>query len=125
MTRKKRHVAHRREIRFFRAMFLTSVLSQTEGGDSIHRIFKRLHFTEPFRTVIQVNSFAAKIALVDANMGIGFVPSFIKTESYKNVLLKKIVPAYNPRKFYVLCNSYNYDQAVSDFFRRCQEHWQK
>ena len=39
---KKRHVAHRREIRFFRAMFLTSVLSQTEGGDSIHRIFKRL-----------------------------------------------------------------------------------
>ena len=59
------------------------------------------------------------------NMGIGFVPSFIKTESYKNVLLKKIVPAYNPRKFYVLCNSYNYDQAVSDFFRRCQEHWQK
>ena len=36
---KKRHVAHRREIRFFRAMFLTSVLSQTEGGNSIHRIF--------------------------------------------------------------------------------------
>ena len=25
-------------------MFLTSVLSQTEGGDSIHRIFKRLHY---------------------------------------------------------------------------------
>ena len=41
---KKRHVAHRREIRFFRAMFLTSVLSQTEGGDSIHRIFKRLQY---------------------------------------------------------------------------------
>ena len=40
MARKKRHVAHRREIRFFRAMFLTSVLSQTEGGDTIHRIFK-------------------------------------------------------------------------------------
>ncbi len=43
MARKKRHVAHRREIRFFRAIFLTSILSQTEGGDSIHRIFKRLH----------------------------------------------------------------------------------
>jgi len=39
---KKRHAAHRREIRFFRAIFLTSVLSQTEGGDFIHRIFKRL-----------------------------------------------------------------------------------
>jgi len=39
---KKRHVAHRREIRFFRAIFLTSVLSQTEDDDSIHRIFKRL-----------------------------------------------------------------------------------
>jgi len=39
---KKRHVAHRRGIRFFRAIVLTSVLSQTEGGDSIHRIFKRL-----------------------------------------------------------------------------------
>ena len=47
MTRKKRHVAHRREIRFFRAMFLISVLSQTEGGDSIHRIFKRLQFSTP------------------------------------------------------------------------------
>ena len=44
MTRKKRHFAHRREIRFFRAIVLTSVLSQTEGGDSIHRIFKRLHY---------------------------------------------------------------------------------
>ena len=46
MTRKKRHAAHRREIRFFRAMFLISVLSQTEGGDSIHRIFKRLQTSD-------------------------------------------------------------------------------
>ena len=49
MARKKRHVAHRREIRFFRAMFLTSVLSQTEGGDTIHRIFKRLPFERIFK----------------------------------------------------------------------------
>lgn len=47
MTRKKRHVAYRREIRFFRAMFLISVLSQTEGGDSIHRIFKHLLICRP------------------------------------------------------------------------------
>ena len=44
MARKKRYVAHRREIRFFRAIFLTSVLAQTEGSDSIHRIFKRLPY---------------------------------------------------------------------------------
>ena len=91
----------------------------------IRNIYRNQDFTEPFRTVIQVNSFAAKIALVDVNMGIGFVPSFIKVEPYKNVLIKKIVSAYNPRKFYVLCNSYNYDQAVADFFRLCQEYWQK
>ena len=103
-----------------------TIITMYNGSSKmIRNIYRNQDFTEPFRTVIQVNSFAAKIALVDANMGIGFVPSFIKTESYKNVLLKKIVPAYNPRKFYVLCNSYNYDQAVADFFRRCQEHWQK
>ncbi len=103
-----------------------TIITMYNGSSKmIRNIYRNQDFTEPFRTVIQVNSFAAKIALVDVNMGIGFVPSFIKVEPYKNVLIKKIVSAYNPRKFYVLCNSYNYDQAVADFFRLCQEYWQK
>lgn len=59
-----------------------TIITMYNGSSKmIRNIYRNQDFTEPFRTVIQVNSFAAKIALVDANMGIGFVPSFIKTES--------------------------------------------
>jgi hypothetical protein len=52
---KKRHAAHRREIRFFRVIFLISVLSQTEGGNSIHRIFKRLQLSHLVFQFISLN----------------------------------------------------------------------
>ena len=56
MARKKQHAAHRREIRFFRVMFLISVLSQTEAGDSIHRIFKHLRYARAARRAVPTPS---------------------------------------------------------------------
>ncbi|WP_317423254.1 LysR family transcriptional regulator [uncultured Acidaminococcus sp.] len=97
----------------------TIVTMYNGSSKMIRNIYRNQEFPEPFRSVIQVNSFAAKIALVDANMGIGFVPSFVKTDSYKNVRVKKINPSYTPRKFYILCNSFAFDQSIKDFFAMC------
>ena len=97
-----------------------TIITMYNGSSKmIRNIYRNQDFSEPFRSVIQVNSFSTKLALVDANMGIGFVPSFIKTDSYKNIQLKKVIPKYSPRKFYILCNSYTYDQVVKDFFTIC------
>lgn len=89
------------------------------SADMIRNVYHNQAFSEPFKSIIRVNSFSAKLTLVAANMGIGFVPSFVSVSSYQDVLMKKITPAYTPRKFYILCNSYNYDRTVEDFFEMC------
>jgi DNA-binding transcriptional LysR family regulator len=98
-----------------------SIITMYNGStDMIRNIYHNQSFSEPFQSIIRVNSFSAKLTLVAANMGIGFVPSFVEVASYKNVCMRKLYPSYNPRKFYILCNAQAYDATIKSFFEMCR-----
>lgn len=97
-----------------------TLISMYSGNNNLIRnIYKNQDFSEPFNKIIQVNSYEGKLTLVNANLGIGFLPSFVLTKNYSNVVLKKLDPPYKPRKFYVLCNKYACDAVIQDFFDIC------
>ncbi|MCI6286624.1 LysR family transcriptional regulator [Acidaminococcus fermentans] len=98
-----------------------SIITMYNGSvDMIRRVYHNQAFVEPFKTITRVNSFSGKLTLVAANMGIGFIPSFAEVSSYKNICIRKLVPAYTPRKFYILCKAQAYDHTLSDFFTMCR-----
>lgn len=97
-----------------------TLVSMYRGNNNLIRsIYSNQDFREPFNKIIQVNSYEGKLTLVNANLGVGFLPSFVLTKNYSNVVLKKLDPPYNPRKFYVLCNKYACDSVIQDFFDIC------
>lgn len=98
-----------------------SIITMYNGSvDMIRKVYHNQAFVEPFKTITRVNSFSGKLTLVAANMGIGFIPSFAEVSSYKNICIRKLVPAYTPRKFYILCKAQAYDHTLSDFFTMCR-----
>jgi DNA-binding transcriptional LysR family regulator len=75
-------------------------------------------FQQSFReitTIVNANSCDAKLTLVNANVGIGLLPSFVKTGDYKNVILKPFNPPYRHRKFYVVCLNKAYHGIIKSF----------
>lgn len=98
-----------------------NIITMYAGSNRMIRNIYRNQDFEEASSVIQVNSFEAKLILINANAGIGFVPSFIKTDTYPNVTLRKIQPAYKPRKFYLLSTPQAQEQVVKTFFTLCKE----
>ncbi len=57
----------------------------------------------PFRDFIYVNSFSAKVIMIQANLGVGLFPAFISFPENDEIQLRPLVHPHTPRKFYVLC----------------------
>lgn len=49
-----------------------------------------------------VNSHETKLLLINANRGVGFIPKFVDTSSYPQIVTRIITPYYRPRCFYVV-----------------------
>lgn len=93
-----------------------NIISMYNGMDSmIRNIYHNQNFEEPFNSIIQVNSYEAKMTLINANLGIGFAPSFVNFASYSNIVRRPMDPSYSPRKFYILCQNSSYDETIKDF----------
>lgn len=75
----------------------------------------------PFRDFIYVNSFATKMTMIRANLGVGVVPSFISLPAEMDICLRPLSPAYTPRKFYILCKKDHPSTLVHEFVRRCAQ----
>lgn len=78
----------------------------------------------PFRSIDYVNSFEAKLMLIDAGRGVGFIPRYVDVSQFKNIVTRDIVPFYRPRRYYAIHKKYNsnpYTQILSDMIRRYYE----
>lgn len=104
-----------------REMLNNHVLISMYNGsvEQIRNIYKSQNFIEPFRDIINVNSYEAKLTLVNANFGICFLPSFVLTKNYEHVVLKNLTPPYTPRSFYAMCAKGTYTEAIKELIQSC------
>lgn len=86
---------------------------------SVSTVWDHYRNVFPFRDFIYVNSFATKLMMVRANLGVGMIPSFLSLPAEPNICLRPLEPAYLPRKFYVLCKKSHPSQLVHQFARQC------
>lgn len=89
------------------------LITMYEGSSSQIIDHYRPHFS--FRDVIYVNSFETKIMMINANLGLGLMPSFITLDNYTEICMKEIGIPYKPRKFYILCWKDNPSFYVHEF----------
>ena len=73
----------------------------------------------PFRDFIYVNSFATKLTMIRAKLGVGILPSFVPLSSETDLCMRPFSTNYIPRKFYILCKKDNPNQLVHFFTQRC------
>lgn len=78
----------------------------------------------PFRSIDYVNSFEAKLMLIDAGRGVGFIPRFVDVSQFENIVTREITPNYRPRRYYAIHkknNSNPYTQILSDMLCKYYE----
>ena len=78
----------------------------------------------PFRSIDYVNSFEAKLMLIDAGRGVGFIPRFVDVSQFENIVTRDVTPLYRPRRYYAIHkknNSNPYTQILSDMLRKHYE----
>ena len=78
----------------------------------------------PFRSVDYVNSFEAKLMLIDAGRGVGFIPRFVNVSQFENIVTRDVIPFYRPRRYYAIHkknNSNPYTRILSDMLRKQYE----
>ena len=91
------------------------VITMNEG--SVSAVRNAYHGLVPFRSVDYVNSFEAKLMLIDAGRGVGFIPRFVDVSHYKNIVTRDVVPVYRPRRYYAIykkSNSNPYTQILAE-----------
>ena len=69
-----------------------------------------------FRDIIHVNSYDTKMMMVNAGLGFGMIPDFIRLGKYDHVIKKSFAFPYMPRKFYALCRKNDPNFYVNEFF---------
>ncbi len=98
------------------------VVTMHEG--SVSAVRSGFHGMVPFRSIDYVNSFEAKLMLIDAGRGVGFIPRFVDVSQFKNIVTRDIVPFYRPRRYYAIHrknNSNPYTQILSEMLRKYYE----
>lgn len=91
------------------------MITMYEG--SVSQIADHFRSAFKFRDIIHVNSYNTKLMMVNANLGFGVVPAFVKMDRYQKIKKKEYQPAYISRRFYVLCKSENQNIHVREFFK--------
>lgn len=90
------------------------MITMYEG--SVSQIADHFRSAFKFRDIIHVNSYNTKLMMVNANLGFGVVPAFVKIDRYQKICKKEYLPDYISRRFYILCRQDNQNAYVRDFF---------
>lgn len=96
---------------------LTNEVLITMYDGSISQIIDHYKSIAVFRDIIHVNSHETKIMMINANLGVGFLPSFVNLEQYPEIRKLPFAVPYHPRRFYILCKTANPNLYVHDFFK--------
>lgn len=77
-----------------------NMITMHEGSiNSVRGVFAERF---PLSSIDYVNSHETKLLLVNANRGVGFLPSFVDVSSYPDLVTRSLLPPYRPRKFYAV-----------------------
>lgn len=90
-----------------------NIITMHEG--SISTVRSAFRGMVPFRSIDYVNSFEAKLMLINAGRGVGFIPFFVDTSRYENIVTRNVDPLYRPRRYYAIYkkgNSNPYTQVL-------------
>lgn len=55
-----------------------------------------------FRSCDYVNSYEAKMMLIAAGRGVGFIPRFVDVSYYPEIVTREIAPLFRPRRYYAV-----------------------
>ena len=98
-----------------------NIITMNEGSiNTVRNIFQQWF---PVSALDYVNSSETKLLLVDANRGVGFLPSFVNTSRYPNIVVRKLNPLYRPRKFYAVIKKSNSNPYVHCLSRMLDEYY--
>lgn len=99
-----------------------NIVTMHEG--SIGMVRNEFRGIVPFSSIDYVNSFEAKLMLISAGRGIGFIPEYVDTSRYENIVTRSTDPFYRPRRYYAIYkkeNSNPYTRILSDMLERYYE----
>ncbi len=88
------------EVVDLRGMQDAHVITMHEG--SIGQVRSGFQGRVNFRTFDYVNSFEAKMMLIAAGRGVGFIPRFVDTSAYPEIVTREVTPIYRPRRYYAI-----------------------
>lgn len=82
-----------------------NIITMYEGSiNTVRSVFSQWF---PLASLDYVNSHETKLMLINANRGVGFIPTFVDVGSYPNVVTRQLSPFYRPRKYYAIIKHYN------------------
>ena len=82
-----------------------NIVTMNEG--SVSTVRREFRGVVPFRSIDYVNSLEAKLLLTDAGRGVSFIPHYVDTTRYENIVTRLTEPVYRPRCYYAVYKNEN------------------
>ena len=98
-----------------------NIITMNEGTVNVVRSQFQQWF--PVSSMDYVNSHETKLLLVNANRGVGFIPTFADTKRYPEIVIRKLNPLYRPRKFYAIIKRTNTNPHAHHLLKMLDEHY--
>lgn len=98
-----------------------NIITMNEGSISVVRGIFRQWF--PLSSIDYVNSYETKLMLVNADRGVGFIPSFVNVSSYPDVVTRGVSPFYRPRKYYAVIKKSNSNPYAHQLVQMLEEYY--
>ena len=98
-----------------------NIITMNEG--SINVVRSAFHQWFPLSSLDYVNTHETKLMLVNANRGVGFIPSFVSVASYPNIVTRPLDPPYRPRKYYAIIKKYNSNPYAHQLVDMLEEYY--
>ncbi|WP_294855205.1 LysR family transcriptional regulator [uncultured Oscillibacter sp.] len=99
-----------------------NVITMHEG--SISTVRSAFRGMVPFCSIDYVNSFEAKLMLINAARGVGFIPSFVDTSRYENIVTRGVDPLYRPRRYYAIYKKENSNPHTQVLFNMLASYYE-
>lgn len=98
-----------------------NIITMNEGTVNVVRSLFQQWF--PVSAMDYVNSHETKLLLVNANRGVGFVPTFVNTSRYPDIVIRNLTPLYRPRKFYAIIKKANTNPYAHHLARMLDDYY--
>lgn len=82
-----------------------NIITMNEG--SVSTVRREFRGMVPFRSIDYVNSLEAKLLLTNAGRGVSFIPHYVDTSRYANIVSRLTKPVYLPRCYYAVYKNDN------------------